>query len=160
MTKVRNLVFGRTEGEEGNTHGRRRAGHEDQAAQVGRSLVAEGAGGVDQGADSVRLDGRADERRTPGCRRRCGFLGLDKFLGRVGPLGAVVGVAEDGSQDGQRGRVVEDGAQGNRRWLDGWKVWWEQLACPSCEEDSWIGIPTVKSGHDERGRLKRRTMCG
>jgi hypothetical protein len=38
-------------------------------------------------------------------------------------LGAVVGVAEDWSEDSEGGGVVEDCAKGDGGWLDWWEVW-------------------------------------
>ena len=40
----------------------------------------------------------------------------------VGGLSAVVGVAEDWAEDGERGGVVEDRAEGDGRWLDWWQI--------------------------------------
>lgn len=97
-------------------------GGEDEAAEVGSALVAQGAGGVDQGADTVGLQGRADEGGAPGDGGGRGLLGLDKLLLGVGGLGAVVGLAEEGREDGELNAVVEEGAEGNSRGLDGGKV--------------------------------------
>ena len=100
-----------------------RGGSEDETAEVGGAAVAEGAGGVDEGADTVRLEGRADEGRTPGHHDRGGLTRLGKLLLAVGDLGALVGLAEERGHDGQLGGVVEDGAEGNGRGLDGGKIW-------------------------------------
>jgi len=37
-------------------------------------------------------------------------------------LGTAVGVAKDRAEDGERGRVVEDGAEGDGGWLDWWQI--------------------------------------
>ncbi len=92
------------------TYRRSGAGHEDQTAQVGGTLVAQRASGVDKRTDTVRLDGGADDGRTPRGGGTGGLLGPDELLLGVGRLGARVGVAEDGGQDGERGGVCEDGA--------------------------------------------------
>ena len=92
------------------TYRRSGASHEDQTAKVGGTLVAQRAGGVDESTDAVGLDGGADEGRSPRGGGTGGFLGPDELLLGVGGLGAVVRIAEDGGQDGERGRVCEDGA--------------------------------------------------
>lgn len=48
---------------------------------------------------------------------------MQELLLGVGGLGAVVGVAEDGAEDGEGGGVVEDRAQGDGGGLDWWEVW-------------------------------------
>lgn len=100
----------------------RRASQEDQGAQVGGALVAEGAGGVDEGTNTVRLECAASERSTPCGGSRRSLLGAQKFLLGVGGLGAVVGFAKDRAKDGEGGDVVEDGAEGDGRGLNGGKV--------------------------------------
>ena len=35
----------------------------------------------------------------------------------------MVGVAENGSEDGERDGVGVDGAEGDGRGLDGWEIW-------------------------------------
>lgn len=92
------------------TYRRSGASHKDQTAQVGGTLVAQRTGGVDQSTDTVGLDGGADDGRTPRGGGTSGFLGPDELLLGVGRLGAAVGVAEDGGQDGERGGVCEEGA--------------------------------------------------
>jgi hypothetical protein len=86
-------------GAKGRTHGRGRRGHEDEPAEVRGALVAEGAGGVDQGADAVALESGADESGAPGGDGRRGLLGADELLLGVGRLGALVGLAEEGRED-------------------------------------------------------------
>ena len=88
-----------------------RASKEDQATQVRRALVAERAGGIDERADAIGLDGRADERCAPRGARRSSLPRLEEFFLGVGGLGLAVGLAEDGAQDGEGGGVVEDGAE-------------------------------------------------
>lgn len=69
------------------------------------------------------MNGATNERSSPGGGSRCGFLGLDELFLGVGGLGAVVGVAEDGTEDSEGGCVVEDGAEGDGGGLDWWEVW-------------------------------------
>lgn len=97
-------------------------GHEDQAAQVGGTLVAERTGSVDQGTDTIGLDGAADKGAAPGGGGRGGLLRLEEFLLGVGGLSAVVGVTEQRAENGERGGVVEESAEGDGRGLDGWEV--------------------------------------
>ncbi len=99
-----------------------RASHEDQTSQVGSTSVAERAGGVHQSTDAISLQGAAGERGTPGGGGGGGLLGLEEFLLGVGGLGAVVGVAKDRSEDGERGGVVEDGAERNGGGFHWWEV--------------------------------------
>lgn len=96
--------------------------HEDETSQVGGALVAQSTGGIDESGNAVGLNGRADDGRAPGRGRGGRLLGLEKLLLAVSCLGAVVGVAEQGGQDGGRRDLVEDDAQGDRRRLDGWEV--------------------------------------
>lgn len=105
------------------TYSRGRGGGKDESTEVGGALVAESAGGVDEGTDTVRLESRADERRTPGDSGGRGLLGAGELLLGVGRLGALVGGAEDGCEDGELNTVVEDGAEGDSRRLDGGEVW-------------------------------------
>lgn len=97
-------------------------GHEDQAAQVGGTLVAERTGSVDQSTNTIRLDGAADDGATPGGGGRGGLLRLEEFLLGVGSLSAVVGVTEQRAENGERGGVVEKSAEGDGRGLDGWEI--------------------------------------
>ena len=99
-----------------------RAGHKDQTPQIRRTLVAERSGRVDQGADTVRLNRAADERRAPSGCGGGSLLRLEELLLGVSGLGPVVGVAKERGHDGERGGVVEDGAEGNGAGLDGWEV--------------------------------------
>ena len=99
-----------------------RASHEDQRPQIRRTLVAEGSRSIDQSTDAIGLNGRADEGRAPSGGCTGSFLALGELLFGVGGLSAVVGVAEDGSEDGERGGVGEDRAEGDRGGLDGWEV--------------------------------------
>lgn len=102
--------------------GGRRGGGEDEAAEVGGALVAQGGRGVDEGPDAVALEGGADEGGAPGGDGGGGLAGLDELLLGVGELCALVGLAEDGAQDGQLDAVVEDEAEGDGRGLDGGEV--------------------------------------
>jgi len=107
------------------THGRCRAGHEDQAAHVGGALVAEGTGGVQERADAVRLHGRADGGSAVRGGGRCGLLGLEELLLGVGGLGLAVGLAEDGAEDGEGDGVGVEGAERDGGRLDRGEVYGE-----------------------------------
>ena len=96
---------------------------EDETTEVGSALVAQGTSGVDESADTVALESRADKGGAPGDGGRGRLLGLDELLLGVGELGALVGLAEDGAQDRKLDAVVEEGAQRDGRGLDGRKVW-------------------------------------
>jgi len=109
------------------THGRCRAGHEDQAAHVGGALVAEGTGGVQERADAVRLHGRADGGSAVRGGGRCGLLGLEELLLGVGGLGLAVGLAEDGAEDGEGDGVGVDGAERDGGRLDGREICCEEM---------------------------------
>lgn len=52
-------------------HGRGRGGQEDEAAEVGSALVGQSAGCVEQGTNTVTLQGRSDSL----CRWSAGFFG-------------------------------------------------------------------------------------
>jgi hypothetical protein len=105
------------------TYGRSRAGEEDQAAEVGGALVGESASGVDEGTNTVGLDGGADEGSAPGSGGGGSLLGLEELLLGVGGLGLTVGVTKDGAKHGKGDGVVVDGAEGDRRGLNGREVW-------------------------------------
>lgn len=94
------------------------AGHEDQAAEIGGTLVAERSGGIDQGSHAVGLHGATDKGRSPGGGGAGGFLGLQELFLGVGGLGAVVGVTEDRAKDGERDGVAVDGAESDGARLD------------------------------------------
>ena len=104
------------------TYGRAAGGSEDQGTEVGGALVAERASGVDQGSDSVGLQGSSDEGGAIGNGGTAGLLGAHELLGAVGRLGALVSLAEQRCQHDQLSRVSEDSAEGNSRGLDGGKV--------------------------------------
>lgn len=105
------------------TYRRGSRSHEDERAKVSSALVAERACRVDQGSNTIRLDRGADERRAPGRSRSGSFLGLEELFFGVGFLGTAVGLAEEGSHDGEGGDMVEDGAERDGGGLDGWEVW-------------------------------------
>merc|ERR1712111_273823 len=88
-------------GEDLGDERRSRASHEDQTAHVGSALVAQGASGVQEGTDTIRLDTGADEGSTPGGGGGSSLLALEELLLGVGGLGLAVGVAEDGAEDGE-----------------------------------------------------------
>jgi hypothetical protein len=96
---------------------------EDQTTQVCSSLVGQSTSSVDQGSDTICLDGRTGNRRAPASSRSCGLLGLEEFLLAVRGLSTVVGITEERGQDGGGGGLVEDDAEGNRRGLNRWEVW-------------------------------------
>ena len=104
------------------TYRRSRAGHEDQGTHVGSALVGEGTSGVQKSTNTVRLDGRANKGSTPSSGGGSSLLGLEELLLGVGGLSLAVGVTEDGAEDGERCNVVEDGAEGDGRRLDGGEV--------------------------------------
>ena len=106
----------------GDSYGRSGGGEEDQRSEVGGALVGESASGVDEGTDTVGLDGGADEGSTPGSGGGGSLLGLEELLLGVGGLGLAVGVAEDGAEDGEGDGVVVDGAEGDSGGLNGREV--------------------------------------
>jgi hypothetical protein len=95
---------------------------EDERSEVSSALVAQGASGVDESTNTVGLESRASEGRTPGESSTGSLLGADELLLGVGGLGALVGLAEDGGEDGELNTVVESSAQGDSGGLDGGKV--------------------------------------
>lgn len=105
-----------------STYSRSRGGEENEATEVSSALVAQSAGGVEQGTDTVALEGSSDEGGAEANGGRGGLLGADKLLVGVGGLVAVVGGAEDGGQDGELNALVEGQAEGNGRGLDGGEV--------------------------------------
>lgn len=104
------------------THGWRVGGEKDQTAEVSSSLVAQGAGRVDESGDTISLDGRSHDAATPAGGSGGSLLGLEELLLAVGGLGAVIGVAKEGGQHSCRADLVEDDAKGNRRGLDGREI--------------------------------------
>lgn len=95
---------------------------EDERSEVSSALVAQGASGVDESTDTVGLESRASEGRTPGESSTGSLLGADELLLGVGGLSALVGLAEDGGEDGELNTVVESSAQGDSGGLDGGEV--------------------------------------
>ena len=100
-----------------------RAGHEDQATEISGSLVAQGTCCVDEGSDTIRLNGAANNGSTPGSGGTSSLLALEKLFLGICSLSTVVGVTEHRSKYGERCGVVEDGAHGNSRGLDGWEIY-------------------------------------
>lgn len=98
------------------------SGSEDETTEVGSALVAQGAGGVDEGSNTVGLETSSDKGSAPGDGSTSSLLGLEELLLGVGSLGALVGLAEEGSHDGELNTMVEDGAEGDGGGLDGGKV--------------------------------------
>ena len=87
--------------------------------------MAQDTSGHKQSTDAIGLKGTASEGGSPGSGSAGSLLRLGKLLFGVGGLGAVVGVAEDGSEDGEGDEVGVGSAEGNGRRLDGWEVWVE-----------------------------------
>lgn len=115
-------------GEEGGTNSRSAGGSKDQAAQVGGALVAQGTGGVDECADTIRLQRRTDEGGAPGEGGTGCLSRAEKLLFGVGSLGALVCLAEERGEHGQLGRVVEDGAEGDSRGLNSGEIFVENVS--------------------------------
>lgn len=117
-------VFGssRMSGSRGTTYGRSRRGEEDQSTEVSSTLVGESASGIDEGTDTVGLDGRAGDGATPGGGGTGSLLRLEELLGGVGALSAAVGITEERAKDGERDGVGVGGTDGNGRRLDRGKV--------------------------------------
>jgi hypothetical protein len=105
------------------TYRRSSSSHEDQRAEVSSTLVGKSTSSVDQSTDTVCLDSRADNGATPRGGSSCGLLAVEVLLLGVGLLCAAVGIAEDGSKNGQGDGVVEGRAESNGRGLDGRKVY-------------------------------------
>ena len=110
------------------TYGRSSGSEEDQGAEVSSALVGEGAGGVDQSTNTVRLDGSADNGATPFGSDGGTILAAQELLLGVGLLYAVVCFTEDGAEDSQGDGVVESRAESDGRGLDGREVWSMGLA--------------------------------
>lgn len=108
---------------EEETYGRGRSSSKDETTKVSSSLVAQGASSVDESTDTVALESGTDKRGAPGNGSAAGLLGLDKLLGGAGLLGALVGLAKERAHDGDFDAVVEGGAQGNGRGLNGREVY-------------------------------------
>jgi hypothetical protein len=123
------------------TYRRSSRGEEDQRAEVSSALVGEGTSGIDESTDTVGLDGGADERATPRGSGGGSLLGVEVLLLGVGGLRAAVGVAEDGAKHGQGDGVVEGGAQGNGRGLDGREVWrWKSQRWPRVDDADGVVV--------------------
>lgn len=105
------------------------AGEEDQAAEVGGALVAEGSGGIDQSSDAIGLNGTADKGGSPGSGSAGGLLGLEELFLGVGGLSTVVRVTEDRAKDRKRDSVAVDSTKSNRTRLHRWQV---------CERDAML----------------------
>ena len=107
----------------GLTYCRSVAGHEDKSTEVGGALVAQSAGGIDERTHAVGLETRPEERSTPSNGGTGGLLGAEELLLGVSLLGALVGLTEERREDCELGGVVEDGAEGDGRRLDGGEIW-------------------------------------
>ena len=105
------------------TYCRSVAGHEDEGTEVGGALVAEGAGGIDERTHAIGLETRPDERSAPSNGGTGGLLGAEELLLGVSVLGALVGLAEERRENRELSGVVEDGAEGDGRGLDGGEIW-------------------------------------
>lgn len=106
----------------GGTNLRNGGSSEDQASDVGGSLVREDAAVVENSSDSVGLDTGADKGSAVEDSGGGGFLALDELFLRVGMLGTTVGLSEEGGEDGEVRGVVERSAEGNGRGLDRRKI--------------------------------------
>jgi hypothetical protein len=104
------------------TYAGSRGSEEDEGSKVSSALVAQGTSGVDESTDTIRLKSRADEGGAPGESSTGSLLGADELLLGVGSLGALVGLAEDGSEDGELNAMVEGRAEGDGRGLDGGEI--------------------------------------
>ena len=133
------------------TYAGSRASREDQGTEIAGTGISQGASSVHESADAIGLDGGAHEGRAPGGGSTGSLLGLEEFLLGVGGLGAVVGLTEDGGKDGERGGVVEDGADGDSRWLDGREIWRENF--------SYRGQPRFHSMDDAKESLSASIRC-
>jgi hypothetical protein len=81
------------------TYRRSRGSEEDQTAQVRSALVAESSSSVDESTDTVRLQRRSNQRRTPRHGRRRSLPRSDELLLGVGHLSTLVGLPEQRRQD-------------------------------------------------------------
>jgi hypothetical protein len=95
------------------------AGEENQATEVGCSFITKGASRINQGRNSISLHGTPNDGATPSCRSSSRLLRSNKFLLRVGGLGAVICIAKDRGQDAQRRSVVKYGSRSNSGGLHG-----------------------------------------
>lgn len=95
-------------------------GEEDQASQVGRTLVAHRTGGIDECSNTVGLNSRTNDGRTPASGSGGSLPGLGELLLAVSCLVPMVCVTEERSEDGEGGGLVEDNAEGDSRRLDWW----------------------------------------
>ena len=129
-----------------STYGRSRAGKEDERSEVSGALVGQSAGGVDQSTNAIGLDGGADERGATGKACRGGLARLEKLLLGVGGLSLAVGVTEQGGQDGEGSDVVENGAEGDGRRLDGGKVWNASVSMRAPRV--WCGVAAVQKAEE------------
>lgn len=104
------------------TYVRGRSGSKDESSKVSSTLVAESSSSIDESADTVALQSRANKGSAPGDGSTAGLAGADELLLGVGGLGALVGLAEDGREHNELNAVVEEETQGNGRGLDGGEV--------------------------------------
>ena len=114
-----------------------RASHENQTAEISGAFVAQGASGVDQSADTVRLDCAASKRGSPGCGSAGGLLGLEEFFLGIGLLCTVVRVTKNRCKDGERSGVGKDGPKRNGGWLDRRQIF-ARLMLISKEEQAMV----------------------
>lgn len=106
----------------GETYARSRASEEYQSTHIRCTLVAQNTRGHKQSTDTICLERATSEGRSPGCGSAGSLLRLGKLFLRVGGLGALVGIAEDGTKDGEGDKVGVGGAEGDGRGLDGWEI--------------------------------------
>jgi hypothetical protein len=87
------------------------------------------------------LQSTSSNGSSPGGSSSGSLLGLEELLLGVGSLGAVVGITKDGSKDSEADNVVEDSAEGNSRWLDGWEVYRISIEIKlSCRGENGDGV--------------------
>ena len=79
-------------GTKGKAYAWCRASEENQTSEISSSFVAQDAGGVDQSANAVGLNGAADDRRSISSSGAGGLFRLEEFFLRVRSLGTTVGV--------------------------------------------------------------------
>ena len=96
---------------------------EDQATEVGSTLVAESTSGIDQSTNTIGLETGTDERRAPRSGSSSGLAGLEELILGVSGLRTLIGVTEERGEDGGGGGLGEEDAEGNRRGLDGREIW-------------------------------------
>jgi hypothetical protein len=101
------------------TYTRTGRGEENQATKICGSLVAESASGIDESSNTICLDTRAYDGRSPTSRSSRGLLGLEELFLAISLFGALEGVTEDRCEHGSGGDLAEEDAEGDGRRLNG-----------------------------------------